>query len=347
MPDFQPRLADATTARERMDALCEFIEFWLGTRQEEYSESMYDVESISLPMPLQRLYSFAGRWPGFDKRLEQPFVVGAFACQDSLRPLSQLKLSDTGRVIFLDENQGCWVCSTLTEGDDPPVWCDGDFYLDDEPQQDEQMVCESLSRFLVTFVLQEILLGSRVCLVDDGLSEQFEADKDQATIVWENGPYVYGSHAVFYLWNGVLVANLWGSYSFGANDEQAIAFLRQREGDVKKIGIHVWMAWRLEITLSGAGKIRYTEWPNEEEATFADGTFDFSALLEELAGSVEQQGDARKNPVLFLDREGQSCTEGKNMHNQQRVTQLFEYALAHVNQPNEKLGRLFGEEWPY
>ncbi|HEX4609513.1 MAG TPA: hypothetical protein VH092_15045, partial [Urbifossiella sp.] len=60
---FRPRLMEAAMAADRMDALCEFIEFWLGPRLPAYGEPAEIVKAHPLPMPLRRLYEFAGRWP--------------------------------------------------------------------------------------------------------------------------------------------------------------------------------------------------------------------------------------------------------------------------------------------
>ena len=41
MATFRPRLIEAETAGARMDALCAFIQFWLGPRPARVSESRY------------------------------------------------------------------------------------------------------------------------------------------------------------------------------------------------------------------------------------------------------------------------------------------------------------------
>src|SRR4051794_39634246 len=63
MTSFRPRLLEAGTAGARMDALCEFMEFWLGPRRSSFGELARVLEERPLPMPLKRLYEFAGRWP--------------------------------------------------------------------------------------------------------------------------------------------------------------------------------------------------------------------------------------------------------------------------------------------
>lgn len=348
MPGFQPRIAAAKSASDRMDALCEFIEFWLGGRVGEYGELVNEVNLFSLPMPLRRLYEFAGRWPGFDKRRESKWTVAAFSTQDSLRTLNQLEISDDNRVKFIDENQGCWVCSTLVNEEDPPVWCSGDFSDDDgKPLQGEKKVCDSLSQFLVTFVLQEITLGSRCSLCDDGLSEQFESARADAIRVWDQGPYVYGSDASFYLWNGVLVADLWGSYFFGANHERAIAFLTKNQGPISIIGLMAELPWRLNIAQNGSAKLRYSSWPVEEEAEVQAGTFDFDSLLKQLLEQCSSEEYSESNPIIFLHRRGQSCAEGKQLPNKELVSRIFIKSLENLVQPHAELSRLYKEQWPY
>ena len=109
-----------------MDALCEFIEHWLGPRRPSYGESEEALASRSLPMPLKRLYQFAGRWPSVrDDQEPMQFVVPAFSHQDYLLTLPKLKV-EGDKIVFLNENQGVWDCRTLPEGEDPPVWRRGD-----------------------------------------------------------------------------------------------------------------------------------------------------------------------------------------------------------------------------
>jgi hypothetical protein len=348
MRGFPSRLATASSPTERMEALCAFIEFWLGRRLEAYGEPPNVVAAYSLPMPLQRLYEFAGRWPGFDKHRESKFAIGAFSCQDSLRPIHRLEMVGQDRVKFIDENQGCWVCSTLVDGDDPPVWCEGDVWDNDgELPRGGKKVCDSLSKFLVTFVLQEITLGSRFCLSDDGLTEQFETSKADAIPVWDHGPYVHGSDASFFLWNGTLVADLWGSQFFGANHEPGLAFLTENQGAVNRISLMAGLPWRLDIRQDGAARLRYADWPVEEEAEVKVGTFDFDSLLKQLSEQLTSGGHPDRNPVLFLHRRGQSGAEGKHLQNSDMVSGVFRRALGHLSHPGDELQRLFRERWPY
>ena len=145
-----------------MAALCEFMEFWLGPRRSSYGESPQAIGEHSLPMPLKRLYEFAGRWPSLDYEGPIQYAAPALSHQDSLAALHRLKYEGDGKVNFLCENQGVWDCRTLAEGEGRlPVWCYGD-QMDEHEKwfTGERLVCDSLSRFLVTFVLQELTCGS-------------------------------------------------------------------------------------------------------------------------------------------------------------------------------------------
>src|SRR5690348_2133123 len=109
-------LQAAQSAKERMDELEKFIVFWLGPRKTEYGEPDSAIHRVSLPYPLRRLYSLAGKWsPVHGYRSDQPNV---FSVQDYLRPLDRLQQSEDGKVVFLVENQCCWTCATLPNGDD-------------------------------------------------------------------------------------------------------------------------------------------------------------------------------------------------------------------------------------
>jgi hypothetical protein len=62
MSTFRPRLLEAGTASARMDALCEFIEFWLSPVRPSPGEAADSPADLRVPMPLRRLYECAGRF---------------------------------------------------------------------------------------------------------------------------------------------------------------------------------------------------------------------------------------------------------------------------------------------
>ena len=354
MGTYRPKLMEAVTASDRMDALCAFIAFWLGPRQPSYGESAQALSERPLPMPLKRLYEFAGRWTSETNPGPIAYVVPALSHQDNLMAFDRLKTKEDGKIEFLSENQGNWNCRTLAEGDDPPVWCYG-CHMDEEGKwyKGEKLVCESLSRFLVTFVLQEIAFGSRLCLCDERLDARFESERDRSIPVWTDGPYVDQDDLRYYLWGDVLVAER-GDYFFAANNPEGIEFLTENQGTVNQIGLMVSQPWRLDIRPDGSARIRYAIEQTEETVAAPAGTFDFPALLETLSAAASEEGHCERNAVVFFYRNGQSgLVEGKHVHDRNLITSLFRLAIEKARvrklfwvRRSKALERRFETEWP-
>jgi hypothetical protein len=224
--DFTIQLTQAQDASQRMAALCQFIEFWLGPRMPEFGVPGASMANARIPAPLKSLYAFAGRWPPRANTKLSRIHPHPFSYQDSLRTISRLEVTKNERLIFLDENQGNWDCRTLCDGDDPPVWCCGD-HADENANSfaSESLACGSLSRFLVSFALQELLFGAPLCLAGDPVESLFRQDLENARPLWLDGPYVFGSMHSFYLWNNVLVGHIHGFYTFSAHGSRGIEFL--------------------------------------------------------------------------------------------------------------------------
>ena len=146
-----------------MGALCQLIEFWLGPRKPEYGEPVEELAKVALPMPLKRLYEFAGRWPSLKGWQSTAWAVPVFCEQDHLLAVANLEINEHGRLVFLHENQCVWKCLTLPLGDDPPVWCVGDQLNEDGKSfTGEKIISESLSCFMVSYVLNEISIGAHL-----------------------------------------------------------------------------------------------------------------------------------------------------------------------------------------
>jgi hypothetical protein len=350
MDTFRPRLLEAETAGSRMDALCAFIESWLGPRQPSYGESAEALSGRPLPMPLRRLYQFAGRWPHRDHEGPIEYAVPAFSHQDHLAPLHTLSHDQDRKLVFLHENQGVWNCRTLPEGEDPPVWCHGDLSdLRGGYYSGEKLVCESLSRLLTTFVLQEITFGSRLCVVDEGLIARFASERDSAVPIWIDGPYVHGAAQNYYLWRGLLVADLRGNGEpwLAANHEEGIEFLTLNQGPIDRIGLIMYRPWTLDIRSDGSARIRYLRSRSDESAEAPAGTFDFPDLLATLSAAVSDEGHYERNAMVTFHRRGQSGgVHAKHLHDGELATSLFRRPLERATELNEALERLFATEWP-
>ena len=347
MATFHPRLLEAATPGARIHALCEFIEFWLGPRRPSYGESARALAERPLPMPLKRLYEFAGRWPVWDRQEPIEYTVPALSHQDSLVALHRLKYEADGKVVFLYENQAVWDCRTLATGEDPPVWCYGD-QMDEQENwfRGERLVCELLSHFLATFVLQELTLGSRLHLCDEGLNTRFVAERDSAVPVWTGGPYVHGSVHNYYLWGDVLVAELWGDYCLAANHHEGIEFLTENQGPVDLIGLMMGQPWRLDIRSDGSARIRYLQGQTDEAAEAPTGTFRFVELLATLAAAASEEGHFERNAMVFFHRRGQSgMVRGQHLHDRRLVMSLFQLVLERSTVPNKTLERRFATRW--
>lgn len=348
MGTFRPRLLEAETAGPRMDALCAFVEFWVGPRQPSYGESTRALGERPLPMPLRRLYQFAGRWPHRDHEGPIEYTVPAFSHQDALKSLDNLKSAEDGKISFLVENQGNWNCRTLSEGEDPPVWCNGG-HLDEAGHffRGDQLVCDSLSRFLTTFVLRELTFGSHLCLWDEGLSARFASERDAALPVWAGGPYVSEADQDFYLWRDVLVAELGGSPAFAANHDPGVAFLTTNQGPVQMINLGLGWTWRLFIRSDGSARILYHRGPAERSAEARPGMFDFRGLLEVLSRMASDEGDLQRDALVCFQRKGQmALVQSKYLHDVELVKSLFRRAMGRTPWKHRALKRLWASEWP-
>jgi hypothetical protein len=340
MADFRPQLLEATNASARMDALCKFVEHWLGPRRSAYGEPSSALAGRSLPMPLQRLYEFAGRWPNWNYRHLIEWNVPALSHQDSLVNVENLSYASDQKVIFLVENQGGWDCRTLAAGDDPPVWCNKEMDLQSTK---DNAICDSLSRFLTTFVLQELTLGSRLCKYEEGSPTHLEVEKNSLVPLW-NGPYVYGNKD-YYLWGDVLVAKLSGKPFFAANRQEGVEFLTKNQGPINTIRLMIGQMWTLDIRPDGSVLVRYLSGQTDETAEAPPGSFDFLDLLIRFSADKVDDVNSTGYAIVFFERNGQSGkAPGKQMYDAALARILLEFSLKKALKPNKTLERLFAND---
>ncbi len=333
----------AARPQQLMDELEKFILFWHGPRRAGYGEPESALATFPLPYPLKRLYAFAGRWPPSNP--DYAAAANAFCVQDALRPSSGLGRSDDGKVVFLDENQGNWTCATLPEGDDPPVWVEDVFEV--YRQGRWGLVTPSLSRFLVTFCLQESLFGAKFCVSDETFTALFESSKASAVPLWLNGPYAYseGTHNFYLLHESVLVGVIHGSAWLAANDDKGVAFLTAHESEIVKLGFTTPSSWSLDISRDGSGRIGVMGW-SDSGACFPAGTFDFEPLRDRLLGVSTGDGDASVDFVVFFQRAGRSYARGMFVHDAALVSHLFRQALNSVTTREADFEKMLGERPP-
>jgi hypothetical protein len=193
----EPLIGDST-ADARMSGLERFLQRFLGPRRPDFGASADEVRSIEMPAPLQRFFSFAGRWPGHNP---QTPLVNRFCMQDMLCALARspnggnqwvpmLQYMDN-RLVFVWENQGVWVAATERAGDDPPVWIT-EKCSHREKQQVWRQLEKPLSHFLVSFALQELMFGSELLAVAPRALEKFEGAGLPVEPVWIRGEYAWG-----------------------------------------------------------------------------------------------------------------------------------------------------------
>jgi hypothetical protein len=110
------RLRQPTTVHDRLDVLRHLIEFWHGPIGPDDGMTDADMTSQPLPMPLSWWYRFAGKRQEIMSGQNILFVPRDF--QNKYRMLRHIN----GRLFFYVENQGVYQWSTLSAGDDPPVF---------------------------------------------------------------------------------------------------------------------------------------------------------------------------------------------------------------------------------
>ncbi|HYE20270.1 MAG TPA: hypothetical protein VEA69_17610 [Tepidisphaeraceae bacterium] len=191
-------LIDNTNADTRLSGLERFLERWYGTRKPEFGHPPTVLDQLQIPGVLRRFYAFAGRWPPNDER----YSDNRFCRQDRFLPLARQAWGSVYRdgsyFVFMAENQGVWEAATLTHGDDAGVWVSVDgSHRTDRPTW-RQLKC-TLSEFLVTFVLQECVMGS-LGAAGEGILERFESAGCTIELVCLDGEYAWkGDRRSYYL----------------------------------------------------------------------------------------------------------------------------------------------------
>lgn len=155
-----------------------FIERWHGNHHPWHGIHPDKLKQVKLPQPLKWLYGYLGNWHG------DGYWNSVLGHQDRLLHFEELRM-DNKKLFFACENQGAWTVGTETSGEDPSVWVS----IDDGPWQ---LLDNSLTRFLVTFVLHELVFESRYKSSKDGLIESFTDNGLHVSPLWINHPYPHG-----------------------------------------------------------------------------------------------------------------------------------------------------------
>jgi hypothetical protein len=211
-------------AENPIPALLDLVEQWVPDLAEEHRVDAGRIPEF-VPPPLREVYRRTGNYPvPFTKQWRRPnWIPGLFGVQDQLLPIDQLSVQGN-RFRFIHENQGVWSCETLADESDPPVYSDATAYDHGDPEGTMRTVCSSLSHFLTTFCLQEIVFRSKHLLcVDSRADTPSDLVIQKVANVWVNGWYVYArpTHS-FYLCEGSLfIMDTGGDYWLAYNDSAA------------------------------------------------------------------------------------------------------------------------------
>ncbi len=215
----------ASTSNELMSELEKFLVFWLGPWNSAFGEPESTLRSQRLPKPLRRLYAFAGKWKCTEERGTE---MRALNCGEGLRLLEQLDRTWLDSIYFADECQMNWSCSTRRRGADPAVWvkdnCGMDFYQ-------WRCVDRSLSRFLVTLCLRELMGTSRFMRFDQRLEKWFRESMHKAVPLWSNHPFPYcpEGYSFYLIGDSVLVGDFrHDGMAFAASKDEGIELLKQQ-----------------------------------------------------------------------------------------------------------------------
>lgn len=211
---------DPQYLQSRLEA---FINRWHGHRKPWFGVAAEKIAQTQLPKPLAWLYGFAGEWHG------QHYWDTLLGNQDCLVPFEELSISD-GKLVFINENQGVWQVGTDTDGDDPAV----SVRVDDGPWQ---LLDDSLTRFLVTFVLHETTFGCQHLGSSENVIEQLTARGMHISPLWLNRPYPrffddkVGRPVSFHVANGThfIMDNRWCATNIDAPWESLPEIFRPKE----------------------------------------------------------------------------------------------------------------------
>ena len=133
--------------KELMLALDRFLSIYYGDCQVEFKPNLQEIAAWQIPDSLKYFYSFAEKYPGIND-----FQDGLF--------LNRGQDTDRGKLcIYRSLYRNYFtVCYTTVNGTDPPVWIE---QLIEYEKLTSKLVCDSLSQFLVTTSLQQVLFSSK------------------------------------------------------------------------------------------------------------------------------------------------------------------------------------------
>ncbi|WPC39572.1 hypothetical protein [Clostridium sp. JS66] len=125
----------------------------------------------------------------------------------------------------MSENQGNWTCEVEANNDNSSVYSDA-AEVWDENALGHEIVCKSLSHFLITFCLQELVFGSKyVGTINDKFRMEQILKKSEP--LWLNGFYVNKErdHS-FYVYDEKILIMDYAGFWYACNDESSLHLIK-------------------------------------------------------------------------------------------------------------------------
>jgi hypothetical protein len=200
-----------TTVEDRLGVLKQLVEFWHGPIRPEDGMNDAELAGVPLPMPLRWWYRWAGK--------RDEIMHGQNILYKPVDKYWQLDV-EGDHLHFYCENQGCYFWSTLTHGDDPPVF---GRYNSADPWEREDI---TLSEHLILACLFEAVIchakyGGSAPLDKEKLSEITGRIPPVAIAPWRfDGMRFFAGQGVF-MW-----ATEHGYVQIGAKTEHPVQFLK-------------------------------------------------------------------------------------------------------------------------
>ncbi|MCQ4087048.1 hypothetical protein [Saccharibacillus sp. JS10] len=211
---------------QTMERLKAFICKWAGPSRPEYGVRSDSLPS-DLPAVLKDFYTFAGNWPNpaYEAALQpNGSRTKLFEAQDRwLEPQFLTRQND--RITFLLENEGQWSCEVNAGQNDSPVYSDAAMLWNDRLEESE-IVCPSISHFLTTFCLQELVFGSRYFgKLEGGLDPALF--RESLHPLWLDGYYVFKepSHSFYVCGDNLLIMDYYSDVWYGSLEEDALSLI--------------------------------------------------------------------------------------------------------------------------
>jgi hypothetical protein len=213
-------LRSPTTVEDRLGVLRQLVDFWHGPIKPKDGMSDGELAGVRLPLPLRWWYRWAGN------RTE------VMSTQNILRmPVDERhkyrQLTVEGDYLhFYDENQGVYHWSTLTHGDDPPVF--GRYDSTDQWEQEDVTLSEHL---ILACLFEAVLCHARYGASTSWLEEEKLSEIAMTIPSVAIAPWRWNDGTRFFAGRGAFMCAAGGSVWIGAKTEHPLQFLRPYVGN--------------------------------------------------------------------------------------------------------------------